>query len=57
MRTSWRIDWISWPLSQRTAQQNARRAAAVCRQRRWEREEVEDFLRHHEPPVAEPARR
>ncbi|MGN6128983.1 MAG: hypothetical protein ACTHOK_01425 [Nocardioidaceae bacterium] len=49
MRTSWRIDWINWPLSQRTAQANARRAAAVCRQRRWERQEVEDYLAGREP--------
>jgi hypothetical protein len=45
MRTSWRIDWISWPLSQRTAQHNARVAAEVCRQRRREREEVDDYIR------------
>jgi len=49
MRTSWRIDWINWPLSPRTAQANARRAAAVCRQRRWERQEVEEYLARREP--------
>ena len=45
MRTSWRIDWINWPVtSQNVSRRNAQRAAIACAQRRRERERVEQFL-------------
>ena len=44
MRTSWRIDWISWPVSQHTARDNARKAALVCLQRRLERDDAAAYL-------------
>lgn len=45
MRTTWRIDWVNWPVqSQKVARRNAHRAAIICAQRRREREHVDRFL-------------
>jgi hypothetical protein len=49
VRTTWRIDWINWPVhSQQTAQKNAQRALVELAQRRREREAVERFLENRE---------
>jgi len=62
MRSSWRIDWINWPVhSQFTSRRNAQHAMVVCAQRRREREETEAFLAQRSRPddaeVAGPAAR
>ena len=45
MRTTWRIDWINWPVtSPNVSRRNAQRAAIACAQRRRERERVEQYL-------------
>jgi hypothetical protein len=45
MRTTWRIDWINWPVrSHKVAKRNAARAATICAARRREREDVEAYL-------------
>jgi hypothetical protein len=45
MRTTWRIDWVNWPVSsQQVSRRNAQRAAIICAQRRREREAVDRFL-------------
>ena len=49
VRTTWRIDWINWPVhSQQTAQKNARRALVELARRRREGEAVERFLENRE---------
>ena len=58
VRTTWRIDWINWPVhSQQTAQKNAQRALVELAQRRREREAVERFLENREIANLEIARR
>jgi hypothetical protein len=45
MRTTWRIDWVNWPVtSQNISRRNAQRAAIAIAQRRREREAVQRFL-------------
>jgi hypothetical protein len=57
MRTTWRIDWVNWPVSsQNVSRRNAQRAAIVCAQRRRERERVERFLAELEASVPEQRR-
>jgi len=56
LRTPWRIDWVSWPVTtQNVSRRNAQRAAIACAQRRREREAVERFLAElddeRRPPV------
>lgn len=58
MRTTWRIDWVNWPVSsQQVSRRNAQRAAIVCAQRRREREAVERFLTELRPPSVPGQRR
>jgi len=49
VRTTWRIEWINWPVhSQQAAQKNARQALLALAQRRREREAVERFFEDRE---------